>query len=107
LTLNFNFGYTKTGFKKAVITNTVNFNGDFSLSENWKLTYTSGYDFQIKGLSRTSIGIHRNIHCWQMSVDWVPFGPQQSYSFELGVKAAILQDLKLNRRNNWYDRAPQ
>lgn len=107
LTLNFNFGYTKTGFKEAVITNTVNFNGDFNLTENWKLTYTSGYDFQIKGLSRTSIGIHRNIHCWQMSVDWVPFGPQQSYSFELGVKAAILQDLKLNRRNNWYDRAPQ
>ena len=107
LSLNFNFVYAKTGFKKATITNTMNFNGDFNLTENWKITYTSGYDFQAKGLSRTNIGIHRNLHCWQMSVDWTPFGPQQSYSFELGIKAAILQDLKLNRRNNWYDRAPQ
>jgi lipopolysaccharide assembly outer membrane protein LptD (OstA) len=107
LTLSFNFVYTKTGFKEAAITNTMNFNGDFNLTENWKVTYTSGYDFQAKGLSRTNIGIHRNLHCWQMSVDWTPFGPQQSYSFELGIKAAILQDLKLNRRNNWYDRAPQ
>jgi hypothetical protein len=104
LSLNFNFSYTKNGFDEPNLTRTVSFNGDVSLTEKWKVTFRSGYDFELKDFSFTSIDIHRDLHCWQMSVSWIPFGPRQSYTLDLGVKASILQDLKLSRRNNWYDR---
>lgn len=104
LSLNFNFSYTKNGFDEPNLTRTVSFNGDVSLTEKWKVTFRSGYDFELKDFSFTSIDIHRDLHCWQMSVSWIPFGPRQSYTLDIGVKASILQDLKLSRRNNWYDR---
>lgn len=103
LSINTNLSYSKQGFNKAQVTNTVNLNGELSLTPKWKVTFTSGYDFTAKNLSYTSFTIFRDLHCWQMNVTWIPFGPRQSYTLDLGVKAAILQDLKLSRRNNWYD----
>lgn len=104
LSINYNLSYSKTGFQDAVITQTLNFSGDISLTEKWKVGFRSGYDFELKELSFTSIDINRNLHCWRMSVNWIPFGPRQSYSFEIGVNSSILSDLKLQRRNNWRDR---
>ena len=34
-----------------------------------------------------------------MSMQWVPIGYRQSYTFTIKVKSSILQDLKLTRRN--------
>lgn len=104
LSLNYNLSYSQLGFQDATITQTLNFSGDLSLTEKWKIGFRSGYDFERKELSFTSIDINRDLHCWRMSVNWIPFGPRQSYSFEIGVKSSILQDLKLQRRNNWRDR---
>jgi hypothetical protein len=103
-TINANVSYQKTGFAEAVLTKTVDFNGEFNITDKWKITYRSGYDFRTKELSFTSIDITRDLHCWSLSVNWVPFGPRQSYMVNLNVKAAVLQDLKLTKQNNWYDR---
>ncbi len=104
LNLNYNLSYSRTGFNPSQVTQTLNFSGDVNLTPKWKIGFRSGYDFQLKELSFTSIDINRDLHCWRMSVNWVPFGPRQSYSFEIGVQSAILRDLKLQRRNNWRDR---
>ncbi len=103
LSISTNLSYSKEGFSKANVTNTVNFNGELLLTPKWKVTFSSGYDFKAKDLSYTTFTIFRDLHCWQMNVTWIPFGPRQSYTLDLGVKAAVLQDLKLSRRNNWYD----
>ena len=52
------------------------------------VTIQGGYDFQAKELTPASITITRDLHCWQMSFAWVPFGHYQSWSFNIGVKAA-------------------
>jgi hypothetical protein len=77
--------------------------GDLSLSEKWKIRYSSGYDFEAKEFSMTNIGISRDLHCWTMSLDWVPFGRFQSYNFRINVKSSVLQDLKLERRKPFFD----
>jgi hypothetical protein len=102
--VDYNVRYTrKPDLTGSDITQTVNFNGDFSLTKNWKITYRSGYDFKLNDFTFTNIGIMRDLHCWTMSVNWVPFGPRQSYTFDLNVKSSILQDLKISKRNDWYD----
>ncbi len=98
LNMNYNVRYSKPQLQSSVI-QTLNFSGDFSLTKRWKIGFNSGYDFELKDLSYTSIDIYRDLHCWEMSFNWIPIGPRQSYLFTIRVKSAILQDLKLTRRN--------
>jgi lipopolysaccharide assembly outer membrane protein LptD (OstA) len=81
----------------------VNFSGDVSITEKWKVSFSSGYDFVQKEISFTSIDIYRDLHCWEMRFNWIPFGFRQSYNFSINVKSGMLQDLKLNRRRQWFD----
>ena len=101
--LNLNLSYSKNGLAKSVYRTNLTFSGDFSLSEKWKISYNSGIDFKAQEFTRTSLGIHRDLHCWEMNLNWVPFGPQTSYNFEIRVKSALLQDLKLNKQRNFRD----
>lgn len=79
------------------------FSGDFNLTPRWKITFSSGYDFTAKQLSMTSIDIYRDMHCWEMRLGTIPFGPRKSYNFTLNVKSSILQDLRLVRRRDFRD----
>jgi len=80
------------------------FNGDLKITPNWKINFASGYDFVQKDISYTSLGIFRDLHCWEMSLNWVPFGFQANYFFQIHVKSSILQDLKLTKNPDRFDR---
>ncbi|HEV7232552.1 MAG TPA: putative LPS assembly protein LptD [Bacteroidia bacterium] len=85
------------------VTQTFGFNGDVNLTQKWKVGFNSGYDVNKHNFSYTSINVYRDLHCWDMAFFWVPFGPRQSYSLDIKVKSAVLQDLKLSRKREWYD----
>jgi lipopolysaccharide assembly outer membrane protein LptD (OstA) len=98
----YNLNYTKPG-KTAQTTQTITFNGNLFLTKNWEAGVTSGYDFTNKRVTVTSINVHRNLHCWEMNFTWVPFGFRQSFMLNINVKSAMLKDLKLTRKKDWYD----
>ncbi|GGI26004.1 hypothetical protein GCM10008119_20480 [Pedobacter mendelii] len=98
----YRFDYTNN-LGVSTITNTLNFNGDFNLTPKWKFTFNSGYDFKNKGLTPMNIAIYRDLHCWDMSVNWIPYGAYKSYSVTIKVKSSILQDLKLSKRQGFYN----
>ena len=75
--------------------------GNFSLTENWKFNFSTGYDFTNKGMSYTSIDIYRDLHCWEMRFNWVPFGYYKSWNFSINVKASSLSDVKYEKRENY------
>ncbi len=102
--VNYNLRYTKRGFEEAKLIQSIRFSGDFALTEKWKITFNSGYDFEQSQFTQTNIGIARDLHCWEMNINWTPFGFYQSYNFTIRVKSSILQDLKLNRTRTFYDR---
>lgn len=99
----FDYNHTPTSLKPTY-TNTLNFNGDFNATPKWKVQFTSGYDFQNQGLSPTSFAIYRDMHCWDMSINWIPIGPYRSYNVTIKVRASILQDLKLSKQQAYYTR---
>lgn len=106
LSLNYNLYYNNKAVNPLLttpITQVLNFNGDLKLTPKWKIAFTSGYDFVAHDLSYTSVSFYRDLHCWEMHLNWVPFGSRQSYSFQINVKSSILQDLKLVRKKDWYD----
>lgn len=106
INISYSFRYDNILSTKSTrsLNNTLNFNGDFNLTPKWKIQFTSGYDFKSKSISGTTFQIYRDLHCWDLSAQWVPFGAYQSYSIDIKVKASILQDLKLSKRKGFYTR---
>lgn len=92
---------TIDGLDSLSTTQSATFQGDVNISPNWKIALTSGYDFQLKDFTYTSVDIYRELHCWEMGFKWIPFGLRQSYIFNINVKASVLQDLKLTRKKDW------
>lgn len=99
LNINYIYSVQRTGHGPSYLTQTVQFNGDLKISENWKIGFTSGYDIKGKGVTITRLEIYRDLHCWQMSLSTVVFSSQQMYMFSISPKSGILQDLKLNKRS--------
>ncbi len=87
----------------AINRNNLNVTFDLNLTDKWKISGGTGYDFVQKELTYTNLNISRDLHCWQMNFNVVPFGDLKSYNFRINVKAAVLQDLKLTRVRSWYD----
>ena len=102
LKIDYTLRYSKPTFEKN-ITKSLNFSGEVKLTKKWKFGFRSGYDFEEKNLTYTTIDIYRDLHCWEMLFKWIPFGFHKSYSFTIRVKASTLKDLKWEKKKNWYD----
>ena len=104
-TVNYNISYVNngtTGYRKNV-TQTIGFNGSLNITPKMGITFQGGYDIMKKKLTTSSVSITRDLHCWQMSFSWIPFGYHKSWSFNIGVKAASLADLKYDKSQSMYD----
>lgn len=103
LSLNYSFNYNNDRIT-TVTSNTMQISGDLSLTPKWKVAFTSNYDLKTQRFSdATSFSIYRDLHCWDLSIGWIPFGYYKSYNVTLKVKATILQDLKLSKRKDYYN----
>lgn len=102
LSVNYTIRYLKP-LLESDITQGIGVRGDFSLTPKWKIGFDSNYDFEVGDFTYNSINIYRDLHCWEMVFNWIPFGPRQSYTLDIRVKSPVLSDLKLTRRRDWYD----
>ena len=102
ISFSYSLTYSKPG-RVSNISQSLSFNGDFSLTPKWKIGFSSGYDFDSKQFTYTRFSLSRDLHCWAASLNLVPFGARQSYTFNVAVKSSILQDLKYNKTHSWYD----
>ncbi|WP_341227828.1 putative LPS assembly protein LptD [uncultured Arcticibacterium sp.] len=108
LTVAYSLNYSKQGLADARVTQALSFRGDFSLTPKWKVTYSTGWDFVYKDVTLTTVGMMRELHCWDMSFNWTPIAGNaaraSNYSFDLRVRSSLLKDLKVSRRRQYYDR---
>jgi len=103
LNIDYKFVYSRPKFESTV-TQTMGLSGDFSLTKNWKISFRANFDIEEKKLTTSSINIHRDLHCWEMSFRWIPVGTMQSYTFQINVKGSTLRDLlKWDKRKSWQD----
>jgi hypothetical protein len=102
LSLSYSLNYSKSGLTSN-FSQTLSFNGNVSITKKMTMTYTSGYDFAGKEITMTQIGITRDLHCWEMNLNWVPNGTMQMWNFTIRVKASVLGDLKYERKKDFHD----
>jgi len=102
LNIYYNLNYRKPAFEKEII-QSLNFDGRISITKKWDINFRSGYDLKNKDFTFTSIDIYRDLHCWEMMFNWIPFGDRKSYNFVIRVKSDVLQDLKFEKKKNIFD----
>ncbi len=59
---------------------------DMSLTPNWHLTYSAGYDFDSGTLTSQDYAIVRTLHCWEAQFRRSNSGGVWTYYFRIGVK---------------------
>ena len=87
--------YQKIGATDTfTIQNTLYTEGEIPISKKWRLTIAQvGYDFTTKKMTYPDIGVYRDLHCWEMGMNWQPL--RNTYAFYLRVKPGTLDFLKI------------
>ena len=89
-------------------THNLSASGNVKISNNWAISFNSGYDFEAKEIVQTSFNITRDLHCFSMTASLSPFGYWKYYNFTIRANASILRDLKWDKRSQtqsniqWY-----
>jgi hypothetical protein len=85
---------------------TRNFSGSatitFSPTRNWSFSTSASYDFAGKSFLIPNLRVHRDLHCWEMNLDYRPTGIIRGFNFEIRIKADQLRDIKLTRAESTY-----
>ena len=103
LNVGYNLSLSRIGRSEVRPIQSLVFSGSLRITPKTNVTFNSGYDFRERNFSQTSLSLSRDLHCWTLSANWIPFGRFTSYDFTLQANASILQNLRVSRRRNFFD----
>ena len=82
-----------------------NTNSSINLTKEWRVSYRARFDLLKRDLVSHSFSIYRDLHCWELSMNWTPNGFGQGINFKLNVKSPTLRDLKIEKKGGIYSGA--
>ena len=86
------------------ITQTLQANGNLRLTPRLNITASSGFDLKAMKITTTQFSFTYDLHCFNISVSWVPTGNWASYQFRIAANAAALADiLQLKKSSSYWD----
>ena len=88
--------------RKDNFTQTLGVQGNVQLTPKMSVQAQSGWDFTAMKMTTTQFSFRYDLHCFNISVSWVPSGMYQSYSFLISANAAALADLLRFKKSTSY-----
>lgn len=112
LNFNYNFSMSRSYIyannqlsKKDNYTQTLGVQGNIQLTPKMSVQAQSGWDFTAMKMTTTQFSFRYDLHCFNISVSWVPSGMYQSYSFLISANAAALADLlRFKKSTSYWDK---
>ena len=109
---NYNFSMNRTYEfindqlrKKDNYTQTLGVQGNIQLTPKMSVQAQSGWDFTAMKMTTTQFSFRYDLHCFNISVSWVPSGMYQSYSFLISANATALADLlRFKKSTSYWDK---
>lgn len=99
VSLNFTYNWTRTNpdnLTRRAILNASNIS--LRLTPKWQVGTSLGYDFIAQELTPSRFRFNRTLHCWNLSMEWNPFGDFKFFMFSLNVNS--------NQFNNIFQKLP-
>ena len=91
--------------KKAIIdtitTNSLGLGGALQITKTWRVESTLNFDVRKLNLTASAFNFTKDLHCWEMKFQWIPFGQFTSYYFQIYIKSTMLKDLKYDKRRSF------
>lgn len=86
-------------------TQTLGISAQVRMGRDLNVNLNTGVDVMKLKLTTTQFSATYDLHCFQISVSWVPGGIWESWSFRINAKASALADLLQYKRNaSYWDR---
>ena len=107
LNLSYSLNYTKSYSKNSFdnIMQTLSLSGNIKLTPRMSINMNTGVDLKAMRITTTQISATYDLHCFHISVSWVPTGTWKSYSFQICANAAALADLlKYKKSTSFWDK---
>jgi hypothetical protein len=110
--VNYNYSYSKSYSNVGGVLNTkhnhtqtLGLSAQASLGKDLSINVNTGIDLMKMALTTTQLSATYDLHCFTMSVSWVPSGMWESWSFRINAKASALADLLQYKKNaSYWDR---
>ncbi len=103
--INLSYSYSATNPLKPKETFWANTTSTINFTSKWRVSYRARFDIMEKNLVSHSVSVYRDLHCWELSLNWTPNGLGQGINFRLNVKSNVLQDLKIEKKGGIYSGA--
>jgi hypothetical protein len=72
------------------------------LTPKWRIDIGNiGYNFASKNITYPDVGFYRDLHCWEMGMNWQPVA--KTFNFRLNVKPGTLGFLKIPYNKTRFD----
>lgn len=100
LTFAWSLTYNNASRNSEITNNSLMVSGNVTLAPGWVTGFSTGYDFKNKGVTYTQLRFERDLKSWRMDFSWIPNGYYKQWTFFIGIKSSILQDIKYEKRNS-------
>ena len=107
--MNYNYSYSRSYqyaneqlLQKNNHMMTVGLSAQVRLTDAFNINMNSGVDLIKMKLTTTQLSATYDLHCFAISVSWVPNGQWESWSFRIAAKASALADLLQYKKNASY-----
>ncbi len=109
--INFNYSYSyRSGWqysngqviKKNTHTQTLGLSGNVKLTPRLSLNMSTGFDLMALKMTTTQISAQYDLHCFNISVSWIPTGQWEQWNFRIAANAAALADLLQFKKSSSY-----
>lgn len=100
LNLGLNFSYENYSINKINRTLSLSAMLNLNLTETWSIQTNARYDLIEGELLTPQINLRKDLHCWELVLNWTPTGYSQGFYLKLGIKSSMLQDLKYEKKSS-------
>ena len=82
----------------------MNTSSSIQITKYWRVNYNARFDLESRDMVNHGFSIYRDLHCWEMSINWTPSGFGQGIYLKINVKSPTLEDLKFEQRGGIFQR---
>jgi hypothetical protein len=112
LSFNLNYSYSRSysfANQELIIKDanvaTVSMSGQLHLTPRMNLNLNTGLDLSKMKMTSTQLSATYDLHCFNISVSWVPSGKWASWSFRIAANASALSDvLQFKKASSYWDK---
>ncbi len=97
--LNVSYNYTQQSPDVRTETLLLSFRGNLSLTQTLKVSAYGSIDLLTGRLNTPVVDISKQVHCWNLSLNWIPTGFNQGFYLRFSASAPQLQGLVIPKQS--------